>query len=54
MAADVNEIALGDERFDVTLERRAFVAGNLENLKKLAHAGRVMHPFPHQREYRIA
>jgi hypothetical protein len=38
----------------VTLERRAFVAWNFEELEKLAHAGGVMDPLPHQREYGIA
>jgi hypothetical protein len=34
----------------MSLERRAFFAGNLENLKEFAHAGRVMHPVAHQGE----
>ena len=50
LAADLNEIARGDERLDVPLERRALVAGNLEDLKQLAHAGGMVHPLAHQRE----
>jgi hypothetical protein len=54
MTADVDEIAGRHERLDVTLERRALVARDFEDLKEFAHAGRVMHPLPHQCEYRIA
>jgi hypothetical protein len=32
------------------LERRSFVARHLENLKQLAHRGRVVHPIAQQRE----
>ena len=49
MTPDVNELAGCDERLDVALERRAIVARNLEELKQLAHAGRVMHPVAHER-----
>ena len=38
--ANLNEIAGGDERLDVALERRAIVARNLQNLQELAHARR--------------
>ena len=50
VSTNLNEIAGGDERFEMAFERRAIFAGNLENLKELAHAGRVMHPVAHQRE----
>ena len=38
----------------MALERRVLVARNLENLKELAHGGRVMHPFAHEGEDLIA
>ena len=53
VAADLNEIAGGDERFDVALERRAFVARNLEQLKKLPHAGGMVYAITHEREHLV-
>ena len=50
LAADLDEIAGGDERVEVALERRALVARHLEELKELADAGGMMHPLAHQRE----
>ena len=52
--ADVNEVARGDERLDVPLERRPLVARHFENLEELAHAGGMMDPLPHEREHLIA
>jgi hypothetical protein len=46
--ANLNELARGDKRFDVPLERRAIVSGNLEDLQKLAHARRVVHALAHE------
>ena len=54
MAANLNEIAGGDERLDVALERGALVARNFEKLQQLAHAGGMVHPLAHQREHLIA
>ena len=50
LAADLDEIAGRDERFEVPLERRPLVARDLEELQELAHAGRMVHAFAHQRE----
>ena len=54
LAANLNEIAGGDERLDVALERGALVARHLENLQQLAHAGGMVHPLAHEREDLIA
>ena len=54
MTANLNEIAGGDERLDVALERRALVARNFEHLQQLAHAGGMVHPLAHEREDVIA
>ena len=54
LPANLNEIAGGDERLDVALERRALVLGHLEQLQELAHGGGVVHPLAHQREDVIA
>jgi len=54
VTADLNQVARGDELFDVTLEGGAVVTGNLENLEEFAHAGRVMNPFAHEHENLIA
>ena len=48
--ANLNQVAGGDERLDVALERGALVARNLEDLKELAHGGGMMHPLAHERE----
>ena len=52
--ANLNQIAGGDERFDVAFEGRPLLAGNFENLQELAHAGRVMHPLAHDVEHLVA
>ena len=52
--SNLNELAGGDERLDVPLERRLVVLRHFEHLQQLAHAGGVMHPLPHQREDLIA
>src|SRR5207244_2055711 len=52
--ADLNQLARADEAFHVSFERGSLVAGNLENLKQLAHAGRVMHPLAHGGENLVA
>ena len=54
LPANLDEIAGGDERLDVPLERRALVARDLENLQQLAHAGGMMHPLAHERENLVA
>jgi hypothetical protein len=54
MASNLDEIAGGDERLDVTFERRPVVAGNFEHLQQLAHAGGMVNALPHQREDLIA
>jgi hypothetical protein len=54
MASNLDEIAGGDERLDVTFERRPVVAGNFEDLQQLAHAGGMVNALPHQREDLIA
>ena len=50
LAADLHEIAGGDQRFDVTFERGALLARDLEDLQQLAHAGGMMNPLAHQLE----
>jgi hypothetical protein len=50
LTADLDEIAGGDERFEVPLERRSLVAGDLEELQEFAHTSRVVHAFAHERE----
>ena len=54
MPANLNQVAGGDERLDVPLERRALVARNFEDLQQLAHAGGMMHPLAHEREHLFA
>ena len=54
VAADMDEIARGHQRRDVPLERGALFARNLQNLEELAHAGRVVHLLPHERENLVA
>ena len=54
IASNLNEVARGDERFDVPLERRAVVLRHFEYLQQLAHAGGMMHPLAHEREHLIA
>src|SRR5581483_12357675 len=54
VAADLNEVAGADERFDVALERRAVVARDFENLQELAHAGGMVNPLAHHGEDLIA
>ena len=53
MTADLNELAGGDERLDVPLERRAVVARNLEQLKEFPHAGGMVDTLAHEREHLI-
>src|SRR3989442_1461535 len=52
--ADVNKVARGDQRLDVTFERRPLVAWDFENLEELAHAGGMMDPLTHERERLLA
>ena len=54
LAADLDEIAGGDEGVDVALERGALVARHFEQLEQLADAGGMVHPLAHQREDLIA
>ena len=54
LAADLNEIAGGDERVEVALERGALVARDFEQLQELADAGGMVHPLAHRREDLIA
>ena len=54
MAADMDEVAGRHQRRDVPLERGALFARDLQNLQELAHAGRVVHPLPHERENLVA
>ena len=53
MAAELNELARGDQRFDVALERRAVVARNLEQLKEFPHGSGMVDTLAHQREHLI-
>ena len=53
VATDLNEVAGGDERFDVAFECSAVVARNLEHLEELAHAGGMVDALAHQREHLI-
>ena len=50
LAANLDEIARGDERVELTLEGCALFARNFEKLKEFADAGRMVHPIAHQRE----
>ena len=50
LAAYLNQLAGSDERFEVTFERHAFFARNLEQLEKFARSRRMMDPFAHLRE----
>ncbi len=50
MAADVDQVAGRHEGRDVPFERGALFARHLQNLQELAHAGRVVHPLPHERQ----
>ena len=43
IAADEHERAVVDERFQVPLERRVLVAGNLEHAHQFARGGRMRH-----------
>ncbi len=54
VTADLNQVAGGNERFDVPLERGPVVAGNFEDLQELAHAGGMVHPLTHQRQHLVA
>jgi hypothetical protein len=54
ITSDLNEVAGGDERLDVPLERRAVVLGHFEYLEQLAHARGMMNPLSHEREHVIA
>ena len=54
VAANLNELAGGDERFDMPLERRAVVLRDFEHLEELAHGGGMVHALPHEREHLIA
>jgi hypothetical protein len=50
LAAYLNQLARGDERFEVAFERDALFARNLEQLEKLARSRRMMDAFAHLRE----
>ena len=50
VAANLDQLAGRHERLDVTFERGALVARNLENLQQLTHAGGMVDPLAHQRE----
>ena len=50
MSANLNELAGSDQGLDLALERRALVTRDLQDLKELAHAGRVVHTLTHQRQ----
>ena len=54
LPADLDEIARGDERLEVPLERGALVARNLQELEEFAHAGGMVHPLAHERENLVA
>ena len=48
MAANLDELARGDERFQMTPEGGALVFGDSKQLKKLARAGWMMHALAHE------
>ncbi len=50
MAANLDELAGLDQRVEMPLERRPFLAGHFEQLQELANAGGMVHPLAHQRE----
>jgi hypothetical protein len=50
---DLNQVAGSDEALDVTLERRAFLAGDPQDLDELAQARGVMHAVAHEREHLV-
>ena len=54
MAADLNEIARSEQRFDMSLEGRPLVARDLQDLQELADPRRVMDSLAHQREHLVA
>ncbi len=54
LAANLDQIAGGDERIDVALEGGALVARHLEQLQELADAGGMVHPLAHRREDLVA
>ena len=54
LAANLDQLAGGDQGIDVPLEGRAFVARNLEQLEQLTDAGGMVHPLAHQRENVVA
>jgi len=53
MTADLDEVAGGDERLEVTSEGRPLVAGHLQYLNELARAGRMVHALANERENSI-
>ena len=50
VAADLNEIAGRDQRFDVALEADTFIARYFQKLQELASAGGMVHPLAHRGE----
>ena len=50
LAADLDQVAGGDQGFDVPFERGPVVARDLENLQQFAHAGGMVHPLAHEVE----
>ena len=46
VAADLQQLAVGDERLQLALERGALLARHAEHLRELARGGGVMHLFP--------